>query len=316
MRAESIRVGIAAGLLVPLLALAPATTAAAVPEFDAQVAWQYLLQQVEFGPRVPGTDAHRACLDWMLGHLRERADRVLPHSFMFQDPYSDDRLQLTNIHASFRPELTDRVAIAAHWDSRPRADMDTPDRADQPIPGANDGASGVAVLFALADVLSENPPSIGVDLLFFDGEDWGKEGDPEFYLLGSKRFVRDFPRYRPRALVLLDLIGDRDLHVPMEGYSLQAAPELTRMVFERAQVLGLDAFDPVPGRAVLDDHIPFLQARIPALNLIDFDYPYWHTLDDTPDKCSPESLRQVGTLMLHLLFVDFPASSGMGAGPR
>lgn len=302
------------GVLLLLLAAAPSR--AQIPEFDESAAWEYLVAQVEFGPRVPGSDAHRACLDWMLEHLRKTADRVVPHSFVMQDPYSEARLQLTNVQASFRPELDDRIAIGAHWDTRPRADMDTSENADQPIPGANDGASGVAILLALADLLAETPPTVGVDLLFFDGEDWGMEGDPAHYLLGSRRFVQDFPRYRPRALVLLDLVGDADLSIPMEGYSLRAAPSLTRMVFERAQILGLSAFEPVEGRAVMDDHIPFLQARIPAVNLIDFDYPPWHTLADTPDKCSPESLDQVGTLVVHLIFEDFAVPQAPASGPR
>lgn len=291
-------------LLVGACAVLPAR-AQQVPVFDQARAWQYLLDQVEFGPRAPGTPGHQRCGDWLIATLKERADKVQPHTFVIADPYSDQRLQLTNIRASFRPELTDRIALAAHWDTRPRADMDEPEKAHLPILGANDGASGVAVLLAVADALKESPPPVGVDLLLFDGEDWGKEGHPEHYLLGSRRFVRDFPQYRPRALVLVDLVGDADLEIPMEGYSLQAAPELTRLVFDRAQALGLPAFVPVRGRAVLDDHVPFLQARIPAVNLIDFDYPHWHKLSDTPEHCSPESLGQVGTLLLHLLFTDF-----------
>lgn len=298
-----------------VLATPGAGSAQAVPEFDREAAWEYLLAQLEFGPRAPGTEGHRACGNWLIEVLRERADRVLPHTFVVEDPYSDQNLQLTNIRASFRPELDDRIALGAHWDTRPRADRDAPENHHLPIPGANDGGSGVAILLAVADALAENPPPIGVDLILFDGEDWGKEGDPQHYLLGSRRFVRDFPRYRPRALVLLDLVGDADLNIPMEGYSLQAAPALTRMVFQRAVALGLDAFDPVQGRAVLDDHVPFLQARIPAVNLIDFDYPHWHTLEDTADKCSPESLWQVGTLVLHLLFDDFARPApGWGGG--
>lgn len=296
------------GLLLVLSGVAPSpATAGPVPAFDADRAWEHLKTQVEFGPRVPGTPGHAACLSWMLERLRARADEVQPHVFVFDDPYSDENVQATNIRASFRPELEPRIAIAAHWDTRPRADQDTPENHDTPIPGANDGASGVAVLLALADLFAENPPPVGVDLLFFDAEDWGKEGDPDHYLLGSRRFVQDHPRYRPRALILLDLVGDADLRIPMEGYSLQAAPALTQMVFQRAMVLGLPAFDPVRGGAVLDDHVPFLQAGVPAVNLIDFDYPYWHTLEDTVDKCSPDSLRQVGELVVALLWLDFAA---------
>ena len=290
-----------------LISVAVVRPAAAVPAFDVERAWSYLEAQLEFGPRVPGTPEHQACANWMISSLREYADEVLPHVFVFDDPYSDRNIQATNVRASFRPGLEPRIAIAAHWDTRPRADRDDPEVAHLPIPGANDGGSGTAILLALAEILAENPPPVGVDLLFFDAEDWGQEGDPQHYLIGSRRFVADFPRYRPRALVLLDLVGDADLRIPMEGYSLQAAPSLTRMVFERAMALGLPAFEPVRGQAVLDDHVPFLQAGIPAVNLIDFDYPYWHTLEDTLDKCSRDSLDQVGTLVLHLLWEDFAA---------
>jgi hypothetical protein len=306
------RTPIRAALLTLVLLAALPPRAAAVPSFDRDAAWAYLEAQLEFGPRAPGTEGHAACADWMLEVLRARADRVTPHGFVWDDPYSDQRLELLNIKASFRPELDTRIAVAAHWDTRPRADRDSASVAHLPIPGANDGGSGTAVLLALADVLSENPPPIGVDLLFFDAEDWGKEGDPQYYLVGSRRFVRDFPRYRPNALVLLDLVGEKGVRIPMEGYSLRQAPQLTRLVFRRAASLGLPAFEPVPGQAVLDDHVPFLRAGIPAVNLIDFDYPYWHTLQDTLDKCSPESLEQMGTLVLHLIWLDFAT----GAIPR
>lgn len=300
---------ILAVLLALVAGLVPArASASAVPAFDADAAWAYLVAQVDFGPRVPGTPEHAACATWMLEVLRERADVVQPHVFVFDDPYGDENVQATNIRASFRPELEPRIAIGAHWDTRPRADRDPdPARVDEPILGANDGASGVAVLLALADLFAQTPPPVGVDLLFFDAEDWGEEGDPDHYLIGSRRFVQDHPRYRPRALVLLDLVGDADLRIPMEAYSLQAAPQLTSMVFQRAMALGLPAFDPVRGPAVLDDHVPFLQAGVPAINLIDFDYPHWHTTADTVDKCSPDSLDQVGRLVVGLLWMDFAA---------
>ena len=300
------RANLAALVLTGLLLAAPAR---AVPPFDADAAWGYLEKQLEFGPRAPGTEGHAACLEWMVATLRGKADAVRTHTFVFDDPYSDQRLQLTNVIASFRPELSPRVAFGAHWDTRPRADRDSASVAHLPIPGANDGGSGTAVLLALADVLADDPPPVGVDLLFFDGEDWGEEGDPQYYLLGSRRFVQDHRDYRPQAFVLFDLVGEKGVRIPMEGYSLQAAPRLTNAVFQRALDLGLPAFEPVRGPAVLDDHVPFLQAGIPSVNLIDFDYRYWHTLQDTLDKCSPESLDQMGTLALHLLWLDFAAGT-------
>jgi hypothetical protein len=286
-------------LLCALLA-APVTVGAA-PEFVASRSWDALRTQVDFGPRVPGSTGHQACLDWMRQELGRLADEVEVHSFEMDDPYGDGTLSLTNLRASFRPAAALRLAIAAHWDTRPRADQDTV-ATDEPIPGANDGASGVAVLMEVARVLSEQGPPIGVDLLFFDGEDYGREGDPDHYLLGSRRFVADHPGFRPRALILLDMVGDADLSIPMEGYSLRNSPEWTRSVFGRARALGLSAFKPAPGPAVLDDHVPFLRQGIDSVDLIDFDYPQWHTHADDLDACSPASLHQVGRLLLSLIY--------------
>lgn len=301
----SSRLALAAALLATVTA-GPVRAAG----FDETAAWGYLIRQIEFGPRAPGSDGHEACLDWMIEELRERADRVEPHTFVIADPYGGPALRLTNVRAVFRPEAEVRVAFAAHWDTRPRADQEDPPSM-APIDGANDGASGVAVLMALADWLKEVPPAIGVDLLFFDGEDYGVEGDPANYLLGSRRFVQDHPRYRPAALILLDMVGDRDLRIPMEGYSARQNPRLVQTVFNRALSLDLDAFDPVPGPAILDDHVPFLERQIPAVDLIDFEYPAWHTRADTPEQCSAESLGQVGRLLVALITEDFALGRGL-----
>jgi hypothetical protein len=270
--------------------------------FDEQRAFALLERQCEFGPRHPGSPGAAAALEFMRQHLAQHADRVLEHGFDWQDPYQPRVVRLTNLMASFRPELKRRIAFAAHWDTRPRADQETdPAKREQPILGANDGASGVAVLLALAEILDAQAPELGVDLLFFDAEDYGREGDAEHYLIGSRRFVLDHPQYRPEALILLDMVGDADLRIPMERYSLDRAPELTQRVFALAVELGLSAFDPRPGRAVFDDHVPFLQSGTPALDLIDLDYDAWHTLGDTPDRCSPASLGQVGRLLLAVI---------------
>jgi Zn-dependent M28 family amino/carboxypeptidase len=206
-----------------------------------------------------------------------------------------------NVLAHFHPQRPFRVLLGAHYDSRPWADRDSGAARELPVPGANDGASGVAVLLELAELLSQWDPGIGVDLALFDGEDYGKEEDHDYYLLGSRHFVRSMGAYRPRAMLLLDMVGDADLRIPMEGNSLRAAPGLTSLVFAVADSLGVSQFDPVPGPPVLDDHVPFLRARIPAVNLIDFDYPPWHTQRDLPEACSPESLEAVARVVLHVL---------------
>jgi Peptidase family M28 len=288
-----------AALAWALLTSAP--TVEAAPKFDASRSWQYLKTQVEFGSRAPGSEGHAACLAWMQKELGGLADRLSVHSFEYDDPYGEGDLALTNLRAIFRPEATTRLALAAHWDTRPFADRD-PDSPEDPLLGANDGGSGVAVLLEIARQLAETPAPIGVDLLFFDGEDYGREGEPDHYLIGSRRFVADHPQYRPRALILLDMVGDKHLRIPYERYSATASPQLVQAVFERARALGLPAFQPVLGMAILDDHVPFLQAGIEAVDLIDFDYPQWHTLADDLEACSPRSLEQVGILLLSLVY--------------
>lgn len=294
-------------LAAMLAATAPAMASGgeAPVAFSGERAFELLVRQVEFGPRVPGSEAHAQALNWMAEFLREQWAEVMPHTFRAPNVRGEGTLRLTNLKASLAPGQEPRYAFAAHWDSRPVADRQPGGPVDQGVPGANDGASGVAVLLAMAELLADAPLPIGVDLLFFDGEDYGHEGFPGQYCLGSRQFVADFPGYRPSGLILLDMVGDADLRIPMEATSLYHAQPLVQTVFNRAAALGLPAFDAVPGRAVTDDHVAFLQAGIPAVDLIDLEYAAWHTLEDLPDQCSPESLEQVGRLLLALIFTDF-----------
>ncbi|RKZ18480.1 hypothetical protein DRQ53_00135 [bacterium] len=311
MQCSISRITVAALLLLTPLLSGVVDSRAESAGFDQEFAWSCLLKQVEFGPRNPGSEGHEACLDWLVQELSARTDRLYPHTFVLADPYGEGSLQLTNLRASFGPTTGVRVAFAAHWDSRPRADREVPPAMQTAIDGANDGASGVAVLLALADWMAGNPPPIGVDLVFFDGEDYGMEGDQANYLIGSRRFAADFPDWRPAALVLLDMVGDRDLRIPMEGYSRVHSSELLQVVFNRALSLGLEAFEPVEGPAVLDDHTPFLARGIAAIDLIDMDYAPWHTLRDLPDQCDPDSLGQVGRLLVALIEQDFALGRGL-----
>jgi Zn-dependent M28 family amino/carboxypeptidase len=250
---------------------------------------------------VPGSPGAACGRDHILGVLRRYAPRVAAQEFRVRDPYGPDSLRLVNLLAHFHPERPARVLLGAHWDSRPWADRDTGTSRDLPVPGANDGASGVAVLLELARHLAVWDPGLGVDLVFFDGEDYGREGDLEHYLIGSRYFVANMGAYRPRAMLLLDMVGQRDLRIPMEGNSLAAAPELTRLVFSVAESLGAPGFVSERGLPVLDDHVPFLRAGIPAVDLIDLDDPVWHTRRDLPEHCSPASLESVARVVLHVL---------------
>ncbi|MDD3642746.1 MAG: M28 family peptidase, partial [Candidatus Krumholzibacteria bacterium] len=171
-----------------------------------------------------------------------------------------------------------------------------------PIPGANDGASGVAVLLEIARLLGRHEPPVGVDIVLFDGEDSGETGAAADWCLGSAHFARNLRGYRPFAAIVIDMIGDRDLDIPMESYSLAAAPALLGELYDIASGLGYAQFRRERGPAIIDDHLPLIRAGLPAVDLIDFDYPWWHTLDDTPDKCSPRSLEAVGRVLVEYLW--------------
>lgn len=274
------------------------------PSFNGVQAYQYLLKQCDFGPRVPGTPAHGECLRFLASELRKFGARVTLQPFKRKLPGLDSEVGMTNIIASFGIQKTERILLCAHWDSRPWADQDlVVENRDQPILGANDGASGVAVLLEVARNLQFGEPDYGVDIIFFDGEDSGLPGQPDSYALGAQNFAKtkDF-RYRPKFGVLLDMVGDKDLQIYQEENSLDYAPQIVERIWNRSQALGLTSFLPSSGYQITDDHLPLLNVGIPCVNIIDFDYDYWHTLADTPDKCSAESLAQVGRLVLSLLY--------------
>jgi hypothetical protein len=272
------------------------------PGFDGEAAFQRLKEQCDFGPRVPGTEGHRRCRAYLVGALKMLTPQVEEQSFTFRDGSRD--VPMTNIIARFLPPSAAGrrtggagVIVAAHWDTRPTADQE-PDlaRRRRPISGANDGASGVAVLLQLARMLKERPPGVPVWLVLFDGEDYGP-GEDRMYL-GAKHFAAHLPADVPREGVLLDMIGDRDLEVFKEIVSSQRAGAVVDRVWEIARSLGYQAqFNPARKYAISDDHLPLLDKGIAMIDVIDFDYPYWHTLGDTVDKCSPASLRVVGDVV-------------------
>ncbi len=296
-------------LLVTLLGLAacqdlPEEQKLFVPEFDAQRAYALLQKQVDFGPRVPGTPAHAQCLQFLEDSLKAYADGVQRQSFDYTIHKTGETVRLTNLISSFGAAPGPRILLAAHWDSRPWADQD-PDTANhnRPIPGANDGASGVAVLLEIARILKQNPPPVGVDIVLFDGEDLGSEGYPDTYAAGAKYFAQNKSvNYAPYLGILLDMIGDRDLQIYKEVNSVRYAPAVVDLVWNYAARLGIANFYNTARHEVTDDHLPLLKVGIPIIDLIDFDYPYWHTMHDTPDKCSPESLEKVGRVVLAVIY--------------
>jgi len=284
-----------------ILILSCGNTESGPPVFDGDRAFRYLEKQCEFGPRVPGTIPHMEMEEWLRVKLEMYAEEVVIDTFSV-DLTDSTSLELRNYMAGFNLRSERRILLCAHYDTRPIADKDPdPLKRDQPIMGANDGASGVAVLLELAHLFSEQTPDIGIDLVFFDGEDYGESYDQ--MLFGSKRFASKNIDYSPLFGILLDMVGEKDLRVYQELFSLEGSPEIVKRVWNLAKKIGLEeVFIPVPRHAVIDDHIPLLQSGIRCINIIDFDYPYWHTMEDTPDKCSGKSLKSVGDVLIQLIY--------------
>jgi hypothetical protein len=275
-----------------------------VPVFDGARAYDLLVKQYNFGPRVPDTPAHTACREFLVNELQAHADRVVEQSFEHYNEGMKKTVRLTNIVASFGMAAGQRILLGAHWDSRPWADQDPdPSNHTQPVPGANDGASGVAVLLEIARVLKATPPPVGVDIVLFDGEDAGLRGQNETYLAGSRYFARNKDvRYNPMMGILLDMVGDADLQLYKEGHSMRYASGVVDRVWSLAARLDVHEFVASEKHEVIDDHLPLLEAGIPMIDIIDFDYPYWHTVADTPDKCSAQSLEKVGRVVLAAVY--------------
>ena len=281
------------------------------PSFSGDRAMELLEAQCALGTRAPGTVGNARLRTMLVDEATRLGLKPVVLCFRDQDPFSEGKkdMEICNLVISTGPTEGQRLWLGAHYDTRPVCDRDPdPARRGEFLPGANDGASGVAVLWHLMELLSAQPPPQGVDFLFFDGEDSGRSQLPRSYCLGSQhlvatRFDMGNPLgIQPRGLVLLDMVGEKELRIPMERNSYMAAPEWTMAIFARAAELGLDAFVPEVGTAVFDDHIPFLEAGIPAVDLIDFTFPQWHTTGDTPEVCSPGSLEQVGILLVDLVY--------------
>lgn len=294
--------------------------------FSGDASMSYVQTQLGFGPRVPGTPAHRRTGDWIIAQMNTRADTVVVQSWTHVTAKGDS-LPLRNILARINPSATQRVLYVTHWDTRPTADEDMNlGKRALPIPGANDGASGVALLMGIADALKKTKPIYGVDLLFVDGEDYGSFNgynpdsaltQPYDVLIGSTYFANHLPSpdYRPIFGVLFDMIGDKYLNIYQESNSVDAAPEVVSRVWSMADELGYGKyFLAVNKGAVTDDHVPLLKRGLRVIDVIDDDYcanglkcdepgpdNLHHTSGDTFDKVSARSLQVVGDVAVALV---------------
>ncbi|TWT89045.1 alkaline phosphatase isozyme conversion aminopeptidase [Pseudobythopirellula maris] len=304
-------------ILTPLVATAeePANPIDANP-IDGARAFGYLEALCEFGPRPSGSEAMLAQRDYVVEHFESLGAEVELQKFRAKNPLfgrQDGQLRqvrMANVVARYQPEKKERVLLCAHYDTRPLPSMDPNPRvrATGRFIGANDGASGTALLMELAHHLEEYDGPMGVDLVLFDGEElvyidpttpWGK-GDP--YFLGSNWFAQQYKRRKDNSWdyrwgVLLDMVGDKDLQIYQEVHSFRwkSTRPLVQEIWGTAARLGVEEFVPRTKHLVKDDHLPLNQiGKIPTIDLIDFDYPHWHTEADTPRQCSGESLAKVG----------------------
>jgi len=268
-----------------------------VSHFDGAHAYTLLQAQCAFGPRTPETAAHERCKKYIIDQLSPNVDSWKLQPFTWYDPDRHVTLHLNNVIGEINPTASKKILLFTHWDTRPTADQEVlDDKKKQPIMGADDGASGTAVLLELARTLHKYPPKVGVILLFVDGEDWGPN-DNHMYL-GAKYYAAHLPAVKPEYGILLDMIGQKNLMIHREVTSNQAHPDINDKIWNAAAAIGDAAYFPNSEKdQISDDHDALNAANVPSVDLIDFDYPYWHTLDDTADKCSSESLQVVGDVM-------------------
>ena len=280
-----------------------ACSCAARPAVDGVRALGRVAHQVEAGPRIPGTPGHRVVGEWIAAECSRLGARVEVQEW--SDSTFGRALALRNVIAHYGPETGRRVALVAHWDTRPFSDED-PEAAHRrdPVPGANDAGSGVAVLLEVAEALHRRPPRMPVELVFVDGEDQAEATRPRDYCLGAARYAAsraaDEAR-RPVAAFVFDMVGDRDLGIWAEGESARRAANLVAIVADAARATGARNFHDSVRYSLTDDHIPLLEAGIPAVDIIDFDYTSWHTHLDLPDRVSARSLAEVARVALWIV---------------
>lgn len=306
------RIACAAALFLTLVASGCAGRAD-YPKFDGQAAYQLLKRQCDFGPRPLGSSAHERIADFLAAEMRKSADQTLQQPFTYDSPSRGRKFTGRNIIGVFGKNKPRWILLLAHYDTRPTADEEIDEaKAKQPIIGANDGASGCAVLLELARMFCKKPPAVGIVMLFTDGEDFGPS--PNEMFIGSREFaekyrevmkpVKDFKDFEYG--ILLDMVGDKDLRIRKEFSSNRTARNIVEKVWKAANDLGYENYfsddEPELKDMIQDDHQSLLAVGVKCIDVIDFNYPYWHTLEDTPDKCGAKSLQTVGDVIARVVY--------------
>lgn len=286
------------------------------PEFSADSAYLFVKKQVDFGPRVPNSDAHRKCAAWLASEFRRMGLTVVEQKFQAQH-YKGTMFNCVNIIGQYKPENPRRILYAAHWDSRMVADQDTKDQ-NKPILGADDGGSGVGILLEMARLLQTQPADIGVDFVLFDAEDQGNDSDDgqdhsTTWCLGAQHWAKNLHKagYSAQFGILLDMVGGANPRFQKEGVSMQAAPGIVEKVWRTAASLGhSNAFVQEVGPGITDDHLFVIrEARIPMIDIISRPgitqsgfVPHWHTHNDNMNAIDRTTLRAVGETCVAVLY--------------
>jgi glutaminyl-peptide cyclotransferase len=273
-----------------------------VVPFDAQRAMSYLEAVCRIGPRISGSGGMKQQQELLKKHFETHGGKVAFQRFTVRQVSQRGPVEMANTIVSWHPERPRRVIFCAHYDTRPVADQE-PDRRDwnKPFVSANDGGSGVALLMELAHHMKDVKTHVGVDFVFFDGEEYVFEPERDRYFFGSQHFAETWRKNQARphylAAVLLDMVGGKGARFPVEGHSFIQAGALVQSLWRVAAEQQCSAFEERVGTSVLDDHLALNQAGIPAVDIIDFDYPHWHRLSDVPANCSGDSLAQVARVL-------------------
>lgn len=278
--------------------------------FNEDSAFAYLKKQCDFGPRIPETEPHLLCGDWLENELKRHGATVSVQRAKLKVA-DGTTVNARNIIGQYNPDATDRLLLLAHWDTRPVADEDPVEsNRSKPVDGANDGASGVAVLLEIARQIGKQNPQRGVDIVFVDVEDMGDRGDDESWALGARYFAENPFKdgYVPTEAILLDMVGGQGAVFTREYFSMQAAPDLVNRIWSLGRKLGYTMnFSDAPGGAVTDDHVELIKQGVPAIDIIEMSpnggfNRWWHTTEDTPDKIDPASLKAVGQTVTEYIY--------------
>lgn len=280
------------------------------PNFNSDSAYAYTQKQVDFGPRVPNSAAHDSCAAYLKRKFRSFGLEVSSQVGVVVG-WDKVKLNFENITASINPEATTRVLLFSHWDTRPFADQEVLLK-KEPLDGASDGASGVAVLLEMARLMAETKPNIGVDIVLFDVEDYGKPGVNNSYCLGAQYWAKNLPKnYFPKFGVLLDMVGAKGAKFAMEGYSMEFAPHIVNRVWKKAAHSGYSSYFIFKRiNPMTDDHYYVNRiAGIPCIDIIHTDAStpsgfgsYWHTTKDNMDIIDRATLKAVGQTMLEVVY--------------